>query len=159
MQLTRSYRGTGRTIADPPVLAELLGRLQGIGPGTMRAWGRMTAHQMLVHLAEAHDAVLGRRPWTTKPRDPSRFVKLLALRLPMPWVRNLRFGDDPAGVVLDPVSFPADRERAAATLGDIAKAAPGVFSSPHPIFGRMSRTEWQRWAFLHTDHHLRQFGR
>ena len=28
----------------------------------------------------------------------------------------------------------------------------------HPIFGRMSEAEWLRWGYLHTDHHLRQFG-
>ena len=27
-----------------------------------------------------------------------------------------------------------------------------------PIFGRMSGSDWLRWAHLHTDHHLRQFG-
>jgi len=30
---------------------------------------------------------------------------------------------------------------------------------PHPIFGQMTRAEWLRWGYLHTDHHLRQFGR
>jgi hypothetical protein len=30
--------------------------------------------------------------------------------------------------------------------------------SPHPIFGNMPDTEWFRWGYLHTDHHLRQFG-
>lgn len=28
----------------------------------------------------------------------------------------------------------------------------------HPIFGRLSRAAWLRWAYLHMDHHLRQFG-
>jgi hypothetical protein len=29
---------------------------------------------------------------------------------------------------------------------------------PHPHFGRMSDAEWMRLAYLHMDHHLRQFG-
>jgi hypothetical protein len=33
-----------------------------------------------------------------------------------------------------------------------------AFSTPHPILGPLSQSEWHRWAFLHTDHHLRQFG-
>lgn len=28
----------------------------------------------------------------------------------------------------------------------------------HPFFGAMSEGEWLRWGYLHTDHHLRQFG-
>jgi len=118
----------------------------------------MTAHQMLVHLAVNHDAVLGRAPWNTPSRTPNRVVKFLALNLPMPWVRGLKFGDDPAAVALDPAAFPADSARAVTTLAGIAGAGADAFSSPHPIFGRLSRAEWQRWAFLHTDHHLRQFG-
>ena len=26
------------------------------------------------------------------------------------------------------------------------------------IFGTMTVADWQRWAWKHTDHHLRQFG-
>lgn len=29
---------------------------------------------------------------------------------------------------------------------------------PHAMFGQMSRAERMRHAFLHIDHHLRQFG-
>jgi hypothetical protein len=28
----------------------------------------------------------------------------------------------------------------------------------HPLFGGMSDGAWLRWAYLHIDHHLRQFG-
>ena len=28
----------------------------------------------------------------------------------------------------------------------------------HPIFGHVSEAAWLRWAYLHMDHHLRQFG-
>jgi hypothetical protein len=29
----------------------------------------------------------------------------------------------------------------------------------HALFGPMSFDDWMRWGYLHTDHHLRQFGR
>ena len=28
----------------------------------------------------------------------------------------------------------------------------------HPLFGALNDSEWKRWAYLHTDHHLRQFS-
>ena len=28
----------------------------------------------------------------------------------------------------------------------------------HGFFGIMSLADWHRWAYKHTDHHLRQFG-
>jgi hypothetical protein len=118
----------------------------------------MTPHQMLVHLAVTHDAVLGRASFGTPPRSANRIIKAIVLQLPVRWARNLKFGADPAGVVLDPTAFAVDRQRAAATLAELADAGPGRFSTPHPILGSMSRSEWHRWAYLHTDHHLRQFG-
>jgi hypothetical protein len=36
---------------------------------------------------------------------------------------------------------------------------PQDFTWPsHPYLGRMSEKEWMRLGYLHTDHHLRQFG-
>jgi len=29
----------------------------------------------------------------------------------------------------------------------------------HSLFGQMSYVDWMRWGYLHTDHHLREFGR
>jgi hypothetical protein len=29
---------------------------------------------------------------------------------------------------------------------------------PHPMFGDLTSWQWMRWGYLHTDHHLRQFG-
>jgi hypothetical protein len=34
----------------------------------------------------------------------------------------------------------------------------GLEQQSHPFFGRMTEREWMRWGYLHTDHHLRQFG-
>ena len=118
----------------------------------------MTPHQMLVHLAITHDAVLGRASFDMPARSPNRVIKAFVLHLPVRWVRNLNFGADPAGVALDPAVFTADRRRAAETLTELAGADPRRFSAPHPILGTLSQSEWHRWAFLHTDHHLRQFG-
>ncbi|MGE3404237.1 MAG: DUF1569 domain-containing protein [Vicinamibacterales bacterium] len=39
-------------------------------------------------------------------------------------------------------------------------ASPRDFAfQPHPFFGPLSEREWLHWAWRHTDHHLRQFGR
>jgi hypothetical protein len=55
-----------------------------------------------------------------------------------------------------PGDFAADVARLEALLGEIApRDAPWP---RHPIFGRMSQRAWLRWAYLHMDHHLRQFG-
>jgi hypothetical protein len=51
-----------------------------------------------------------------------------------------------------------DLVRAVAGLEGIASAKPETLEAVHGFFGTMSVTDWQRWAYKHTDHHLRQFG-
>jgi hypothetical protein len=37
-------------------------------------------------------------------------------------------------------------------------APPTALPANHAVFGAMTATDWYRWAYRHTDHHLRQFG-
>ena len=147
-----------KTIADAGQLATLTRRVQSVTPTQARVWGTITAHQMVVHLADASEAVLRRRPFTVTPRSSNRLLKWVALTLPLPWPRNLKSGAEPAARTVLAAEFPADRDRAVSTLRELAAATGGGLADKHPIFGPMSPAEWHRWAYLHTDHHLRQFG-
>lgn len=87
-------------------------------------------------------------------------VKLIALYLPFRW---------PAGVMTrpevdqqcagtKPVDFAADVADLEALLELMATRDSDFDWPAHPIFGSMSHAAWLRWAYLHADHHLRQFG-
>jgi hypothetical protein len=65
---------------------------------------------------------------------------------------------DPRAAGTPPSEFAADRLRVIAALDGIAAAAPGALEPAHGLLGTMSLRDWQRWAYKHTDHHLRQFG-
>jgi hypothetical protein len=147
-----------KTIADPGQLTALTRRLEALSATQSRVWGTMSAHQMVVHLGDGAEAVLGRRPFAAPRRRGSRALKWVALVLPLPWPRGIRSGAEPASRVLSQEEFSADRDRAIRTLLELAAAPASGLAERHPIFGPMSRADWQRWAFLHTDHHLRQFG-
>jgi hypothetical protein len=118
----------------------------------------MDAHQMLVHLGDGAEAASGRRAFGAPIRRGNRIIKWIALGLPLPWPRGLRTGADPAARSLPADEFGADRDRAIGTLQALAAAADGTLAASHPIFGPMTTRDWHRWAYLHTDHHLRQFG-
>jgi uncharacterized protein HemX len=51
-----------------------------------------------------------------------------------------------------------DVRRAIAGLEGIAVADAQAVEPAHGVFGAMSVADWQRWAWKHADHHLRQFG-
>ena len=57
-----------------------------------------------------------------------------------------------------PSEFAADLARAIAGIEGIAAADEHELEPMNGLFGRMSRRDWQRWTYKHTDHHLRQFG-
>jgi hypothetical protein len=57
-----------------------------------------------------------------------------------------------------PTDFDSDLARVINGLRRIAMATPGSLELGHGFFGNMSERDWQRWAYRHADHHLRQFG-
>jgi len=57
-----------------------------------------------------------------------------------------------------PSVFEKDLARVVDGVERIAAAGPGSLIPAHGFFGSMSVPDWQRWAYRHIDHHLRQFG-
>ena len=122
----------------------------------------MTPGEMLCHLGDATDSVLQRRipPGASPARPLPRPIVWLMLYTPVPFPKNVetRDGVNPHKEGTRPGDFAADRAHAIDGLRALAVAAPDALAKSHFRFGPMSRTRWHRWAFKHTDHHLRQFG-
>ena len=87
-------------------------------------------------------------------------IKWIALYVPLRWPPGIQTRPevDPGAGGSRPVDFEADLAEVASLLKGIAAAGARRDWPPHPIFGPMSGAAWLRWAYLHTDHHLRQFG-
>jgi len=157
---------TKRTLANPADKQQIVERLRKIQPSSPRQWGKMTAPQMICHLADSFRVTIGEKTWTTARISvapipvPGWFVKWIALEVPLAWPRGVKTRpevDQERGGT-PPKDFEAD-------LGDLRRlldrftGEPRDFEwQPHPIFGRMGEGDWMRWGYLHMDHHLRQFG-
>ena len=147
------------TIANPRALAKLLTRLESLKSDTPRRWGTMTAGEMVCHLADAHKSVMDRHGKRPSPRSRP-LMKWIALYAPFHWPRGFK---SPARIDqrkegTRPVDFSTDRQRALETLRGLATAPSEAWPPNHAVFGTLTADEWRRWAFRHTDHHLRQFG-
>jgi hypothetical protein len=150
-----------KTVADPTVLRSLVLRLAQLSENCERRWGTLTPHEMLCHLGDAAAMVMGTRPRTRPVRHRRRpFVKALMLWAPIRWPRGVPTNPrhDPRAEGTRPTDFAADLARAIEGLEQIATADPRTIEPAHGLFGLMSLADWQRWAYKHTDHHLRQFG-
>ena len=150
-----------RTVADPAVLSQLKDRLATVHPGARRRWGTLTPHEMLCHLGDSTDMVLRARPRAGRVPDRNRpLVRFIGVWAPIPWPHgwptNPQLNPQAGGT--RPSDFAKDLSRAMAGLDGIARAGPNDLEPLHGVFGRMSVRDWQRWAYRHTHHHLRQFG-
>jgi hypothetical protein len=150
-----------KTLSDPVCLKESLDRLNGVVPGLQRHWGKMNAHQMVCHLNDSFLVAMGRKVASRAERPCGPLMKWAALNLPLKWPQGVptrpeidqeKFGTAPA-------EFITDQKRLIALAEEFAREPRKFTFASHPIFGNMTEKEWMRWGYLHTDHHLRQFGR
>ena len=150
-----------KTLARQRDLAEIQRRLKSIRLDSRRRWGRMSVHQMICHLNDSFLAVTGRRPASMATGPFQRTVfKWVALYLPLPWPPGIptRPEIDQAVGGTRPVDFAADLAQLEALLHLVMTDSRCFEGHQHPFFGPMSRSMWLRWAYLHMDHHLRQFS-
>ena len=149
-----------KTLARQRDKAEILQRLRAVRPESVRRWGRMSSHQMVCHLSDSFRMVTGQKPVSHATSMLQRtIVKWTALYLPLRWPPGILTRpeiDQEAGGTR-PIDFAADVSELMA-LVELMTAGRSAGWQPHPLFGRMSEAAWLRWAYLHMDHHLRQFG-
>ena len=115
---------------------------------------------MICHLADAFRMAAGDKEVSPASGPLQRsLVKWIALYLPLAWPAGIptRPETDQAIGGTKPLEFASDVAQVELLLLSFA-ASPSVAWQSHPIFGPMSHRAWLRWAYLHTDHHLRQFG-
>ena len=147
-------------LADADARASIVARLQRLAPGSPRLWGRMTSHQAICHLSDSFRAMMGATPISSVSTLLNRtVVKWIALRSPVPWPHGVQTRPEVDQEIggTRPVDFASDARALEAIIDQFARRTGGDLQ-PHPIFGRLSTDDWQRWGYRHADHHLRQFG-
>jgi Protein of unknown function (DUF1569) len=144
-----------KTIWDGPAQREICDRLARLTPDRQAEWGRMSAPQMVCHLAESLKMALGELPVMPK-KLPIRYPPLKQFIIYIaPFPKNAPTA--PELMVRSPRDWSAD----VADLQSLIErftAHRGVAQRPeHPAFGRLSERAWGVLVYRHMDHHLRQF--
>ncbi len=150
-----------KTLDQPELKQGIVGRIGRLRPDLERRWGKMNARQVVCHLNDAFLATMGEK---AVPIDPDfRFrglIKWCALYLPTQWPHGFptrpeidqQFSGTPPG------DFEADRQTLLAVVEKFTRQPREFEFKPHPMFLELTEWQWMRWGYLHTDHHLRQFG-
>jgi Protein of unknown function (DUF1569) len=148
-----------KTLSNITDRNEVFHRLTTVRSENKGQWGSMSAHQMICHLSDSFRVALGEKQLTpsTTPFKPTIY-KWAALWLPLRWPHGIKTQpemDQHQGGT-PPAEFVSDVEKLRVLLARFCNLQ-GEFAA-HATLGQMSRTERMRHAYLHMDHHLRQFG-
>ena len=150
-----------KTLSSANDLEKICRRLADVRPEDARRWGSMSAHQMLCHLSDAFAYPLGERDVAAVPRGAIArgLFKWFALHVPIQWPPGVRTPPEVDQRVggTPPGDFEADRTILLRRVREFAGTSGP--DGAHPLFGPMTGEDWMRWGYLHSDHHLRQFGR
>jgi hypothetical protein len=148
-----------KNVLHPADRRDLVGRLRSITPASQRRWGRMSAHQMICHVADVCRVSLGERHATPVGNIIAHTViKTVVLYTPAPIPKELPSTPelDQTQRGMSPGEFAADMQTLERLLDRFA-AGDGPDKGEHPFFGMFSRAQWGRFQYRHMDHHLRQF--
>jgi hypothetical protein len=148
------------SLSEPGAVEQIIARLSKLHEQRPRAWGKMTAHEMLCHLNDSFAGVLGDRPIVSAETWIQRtIVRRTALHTNLAWPKGVKTRpevDQAGGGGTKPGDFARDREQTIALIHRFV--APDARYQPHPMMGALTREEWMIWGYRHTDHHLRQFA-
>jgi hypothetical protein len=145
------------SLHDPDDYRIALARVERLSPERQPRWGRMSVDQMLCHLRDYFDLALGRT--TGKPLGNAltqAAARWLVLTVGMRFPRNVR--TLPQFKQTSPEVFDHDHARLRDCLQEFHRRRDRAEWPYNPAFGKLTREQWGRLAWLHVDHHLRQFG-
>lgn len=151
-----------KTLSDPKCQHEIKARLQSLRPDTPRRWGKMSAPQMVCHLADGFRMYMGLRQVADDSSPLMRSaLKWVALWAPMQWPHGFRTAPElnqAAGAGTAASEFRQDVDELLRLMDRMAARPKDFDWQAHPHFGQLSEREWMRLGYLHANHHLRQFG-
>jgi hypothetical protein len=146
-----------KTLWDERVRRELMTRAHRLTPAHQPQWGKFTVDRMLAHLVDAFRMGMGeievrprRIPLLSRWPFNVLFIRLVGMPKNAPTVREI--------ISRAPLSIDAELGELAAAMERFAAQGARTDWPAHPAFGRLSRKSWGELGYVHTDHHLRQFG-
>ena len=137
---------------------QLIERVKQLRPETQALWGKMNVAQMLAHVNEPLLVMQGE-----KTIKYTLIGRLFGKYLKNKFIKDRGFGKNllthEKFKVVEPKQFQTEQEKLIATLRILQQKGTTIITkNKHPFFGNMTHQEWGDMMYIHTDHHLKQFG-
>ena len=140
---------------DPAVKQEIVDRINKLTPETQRRWGKMNVAQMMAHCQLPIKAAYG-----THKVEGSFLLRLFGpmfksvLYNSRPYKKGLP--TDTSYVIADEKDFEKEKTELLELISQFEENR--IITTPHPVFGKMTKDQWSKATWKHLDHHLQQFG-
>jgi hypothetical protein len=149
-------------IFDQPAREEVISRIQKLTVESKGKWGRLSAPQMIRHLAEACRLAFDEIPIADQStfftRTVAKWIFLSNIKPPgreKGKIKTLAEVDIvELKTTLAEMQIEKDNYKA---LVEKMVNIPEL-SKKHPLFGKMSRKDWGLLTYAHADYHLTQFS-
>lgn len=146
-----------KTLWQPEARAELVTRLDRLGPEARARWGKFNCPAMLAHVNDGFRMALGELvpPPRKTPFRHFPLKQLIIYLLPFPRgapTAPMLLSRGPTAV------FGEEVAQFRILLDRLADRGPSHVWPPHPAFGNMNRRDWGVLGYRHVDHHFRQFS-
>lgn len=151
------------TISNSIYYEQILKRIDALRPDDRALWGRMTVNEALCHVTDVFRMAFGE---ISAPDHSNAFTRqilkrvvLLGVPSPKGKINTSPALDQSQGNGTRPTTLEQDKMMFHSKMAEFSSKDTAFSFHPHPIFGQLTQAEWGRLLFLHTNHHLTQFGR
>jgi hypothetical protein len=149
-----------RTLANLGDKDEILRRVQSVCANSPRQWGQDVCTPDDLPSGRRLSLVHGRDSSVSRYDASAALMKTVALWAPFRWPQGFKTAPEIDQEIdgTPPTIFEGDVAHLRDLIARFTRK-PCDFDWPtHPHFGLLTEKEWMRLAYLHCDHHLRQFG-
>lgn len=141
---------------------KLIERINSLSPEAKGLWGKMNSNQMMCHCYDQIRMSLGQieTQFIGSKMQEAILKHLVLFGMPIPkgkieTVKELKQGKGGT----KPNVFEEDKQRLILLIENFGSSINKNPTYKHPAFGKMTKQQWGRLVYQHTDYHLSQFGK
>jgi hypothetical protein len=151
-----------KNILNPTTKDEIITRIDLLHENDKPLWGKMSAGDFLCHISDSFRMATGQKEvkFTGNAFSTSLMKMLILNGLPIPKGKIETSPELKPGKRGTPTTdFSNDKNTLIDLINGFEENYPENQIIVHPAFGKMNRTQWGKLMFIHTNHHLKQFGK
>jgi len=147
-----------KNLFEKETVQEIISRVENLNQESKILWGEMNATEMLHHCNLANLQIIHENQKPQKTKFKQYLIRFLSLYVVPNFPKNLKGSplNDTKGKI-DLNKFEEEKKKFIAIISEFPQKKDPV-KLMHPSFGYINTKQWGKAAWMHMDHHLRQFG-